>query len=71
MPDKSFAAVSLKIKIPETADQAQTTASTHNFEQLGSIINHCITCMNYLIEFRQNDAAPSLPRHRAARPDRR
>ena len=58
--DGSFAALSLKTKIPEDADQAQTMATAYDFEQLRVIINQCIMCMNYLIEFREKNAAPSL-----------
>jgi hypothetical protein len=60
MSDGSFAALSLKIRIPENASQAQTTATAYDFDHLRTLINQSIMCMNYLIEFREKNAAPSL-----------
>jgi hypothetical protein len=60
MADGSFAALSLKHKIPEFANQAQTTATVYDFEQLRVIINQNLMCMNYLVDFRRNNTPPSL-----------
>jgi hypothetical protein len=49
-----FAALSLRIDVPEHLDQTMTTATPYSVEDIRVIRNVCITCMNYMIDLRKN-----------------
>jgi len=52
LPNGKYAALSLKLKVPEEVDQRRTNAVSYADDQLTRIITQCVMCRNYLIDLR-------------------